>query len=165
MEILYTRAPVESGEFLRKVLEKYCGGPVRIERTPNGKPYLPQEGAPKFNLTHTDGLIAVAIGKEEVGLDAERERLFENRAILGRLTPDERREDPWTVWTAKESYIKFRGATLAAMYRRLVYREGVLYEDGTALDVFLRRFSLAGCTLCLCTAVPVPLSLAELKEL
>ena len=162
MKIYYTRAPVESGAFLENVLAREYGGPAKLVRTADGKPYLDAPGAPKFSLTHTEGLTAVAIGPCEVGLDAEKKRPRNIRAVLARCTLAEQREDFLTLWTAKESYVKFRGATLASLYRHLVYADGVLYEDGSPLPLSLCHFGLAGCILCLCTAEPVEVTPIEL---
>ncbi len=160
MKIYYTRTPAEG--FLREALAREYDGPIRLLRTNRGKPYLPEADAPKFSLTHTDGLLAVAIGPREVGLDAEKRAPRNVQAVLARLTPAERREDFFALWTAKESFIKYCGNTLAVMYRRLVYADGVLLLDGIPQAVSLQHFELAGCTLCLCTAAPEETNFLEL---
>lgn len=123
--------------------------------TGNGKPYFAAPEAPKFNLTHTEGLTAVAVGDCEVGLDAERRTPRALHALIKKLSPREREEDFFKLWTAKESYIKFCGGTLASMLKRLAYFGGTLYENGVPVHAALRHFELCGCTLCLCTQSPV----------
>ncbi|HEY9720739.1 MAG TPA: 4'-phosphopantetheinyl transferase superfamily protein [Oscillatoriaceae cyanobacterium] len=82
----------------------------------------------RFNLTHTPGLLAIAIAEgREVGLDAEdatrpgalesiAHRYFAPRELADLLAlPDAhaRRERFFALWTLKESYIKARGLGLA----------------------------------------------------
>lgn len=80
-----------------------------------------------FNLSHTDGLLAVAVAAEpEVGIDVERSDRLEIGVDLARryfslsevaglaiLSPDEQRRRFFDLWTLKESYIKARGLGLA----------------------------------------------------
>jgi 4'-phosphopantetheinyl transferase len=96
----------------------------------HGRPVLATlpDGAPdlRFNLTHTDGLIAcaVTIGRE-VGVDAENisrtlthdvaERFFSPREVadLHALPVADQAVVFFDYWTLKESYIKARGLGLA----------------------------------------------------
>jgi 4'-phosphopantetheinyl transferase len=96
----------------------------------HGRPVLATlpDGAPdlRFNLTHTDGLVAcaVTIGRE-VGVDAENinrtlthdiaERFFSSREVadLHALPAAEQAVVFFDYWTLKESYIKARGLGLA----------------------------------------------------
>ncbi len=149
MVIYYTTEKTESGEFLKNVLAKH-GGTSQILRTENGKPYL-EKGECAFNLADTDGLVAVAVGAQRVGLDAERRKPRKFDAILARLTPAEREEDFFELWTAKEAYVKYRGGTLARDLPDLKYEKGVLYFKDAPTDVIIKHFCLEGCTLCLCT--------------
>jgi 4'-phosphopantetheinyl transferase len=95
-----------------------------------GRPELAgPEGAPplRFNLAHTDGLIACAVAWDrEIGVDVEdaaRERPtleiagdffspFEHEALC-RAPQSERRDRFFDYWTLKEAYIKARGMGLA----------------------------------------------------
>lgn len=87
-----------------------------------------QAGAPRleFNLSHTAGLVAVAITRgRHVGVDVERvtrvvmegvaERHFAEAEVrdLGRLPPADRPRAFFEYWTLKEAYIKARGKGLA----------------------------------------------------
>jgi 4'-phosphopantetheinyl transferase len=96
----------------------------------HGRPVLATlpDGAPdlRFNLTHTDGLIAcaVTIGRE-VGVDVESinrtlthdvaERFFSPREVadLHALPAEDQPVVFFDYWTLKESYIKARGLGLA----------------------------------------------------
>lgn len=155
MNIYYTFAPVTTEELLAEAMRRAGavkdGAPLPpVLRTANGKPYFGGD-LPRFSLTHTAGLTAIAVGEREMGLDAERRTLREFGHIAARLTPAERAEDFLKLWTAKEAYVKFRGGTLAAMLRRLVYENGVLFEDGKPAEAAFRHFALGDFILCLCT--------------
>lgn len=98
---------------------------------PHGRPQLAARpaGAPdlRFNLSHTDGLVACALtAGRDVGVDVENlnrrivhenipERFFSAREVADlRALPSE--EQPlvfFDYWTLKESYIKARGLGLA----------------------------------------------------
>ena len=127
-ECLVTRALV------RTTLSRYCPEVVpaawQFVEVGNGRP----EPAPwstqlplRFNLSHTDGLIACAVTlNRAIGVDVESlERRGETVAIAERYfapsevralhaQPTERqRERFFGYWTLKESYIKARGLGLA----------------------------------------------------
>lgn len=117
----------------RLALARYTGGdPASLEFdvNPYGKPFLcARAGAPcpGFNLSHTHGMVALAIGREpDVGVDVEDTaragdwarlagNVFteEERAGLGRLPPAERQRRFYELWTLKEAYIKARGMGLS----------------------------------------------------
>ena len=149
VKIFYTTQPENSGEFLRRVLA-LCGVDEPILRTSNGKPYL-ASGACRFSLTHTEGLLAVAVSAQEVGLDAEYNRPRAAGAYQKRLTPAEQDEVFWELWTAKEAYIKYRGETLARLLNRLRYEQGMLFDGTMSVDAVLKHVQLENCTLCVCT--------------
>ena len=118
---------------VRSVLSGYTGVPPaawRFAADPNGKPAVAApagHGAFRFNLTHTDGLVAcaVAVGRE-VGVDAEDierrgdpENLARHyfaaaeNAQLARVPAGRRRELFFRFWTLKEAYLKARGLGLS----------------------------------------------------
>jgi 4'-phosphopantetheinyl transferase len=114
---------------LRDLLGKYLHcAPRSIEFVygPYGKPALASDAlrpAICFNLSHSHGLAAVAIGQErEVGIDVEliraefaseaiAKRYFSAREIdeLSRLPAELRTEGFFLCWTRKEAYIKAKG--------------------------------------------------------
>jgi 4'-phosphopantetheinyl transferase len=102
----------------------------RFDTNPHGCPSVvgAQAGSPplSFNLSHTHGLVAVAIARgRRVGVDVERvdrtvtegvaERQFAPAevAALRALPADERLRTFFDYWTLKEAYIKARGLGLA----------------------------------------------------
>lgn len=164
MNVYFTAAPIASERAIEAVLrsEGLEGLGPTISRTANGKPYFTAPNAPKFNLTHTDGLTAVAIGDMEVGIDAERIQPRKLDALRARLSEEERREDFYTLWTAKEAYIKFRGGTIAGMLPSLSFRRGTLFENGRPVEAWLEHVNLAGCTVCVCLERRAPLRVLPL---
>lgn len=150
MDVFYTTKPVKSADFLLLILTR-CGVIApKILRTPNGKPYLDGD-ALYFNVTHTEGLTAVAVCGQEVGLDAERRTERRSGALKARLTPLEREEDFFELWTAKEAYVKFRGETLARMLPSLTYERKSLFLNSHPIPAFFKHFQLGEHTLCVCT--------------
>ncbi len=86
------------------------------------------EGAPplRFNLSHTDGLIACVVADRDAGVDVERldrardliaiaDRFFSplETAALHALPAPSQHHRFFEYWTLKESYIKARGMGLA----------------------------------------------------
>jgi 4'-phosphopantetheinyl transferase len=104
----------------------------------HGRPELAERpaGAPdlRFNLTHTEGLVAcaVTIGRE-VGIDVEcigrrmthdvPERFFSPREVadLRALPADDQDTVFFDYWTLKEAYIKARGLGLALPLRQFTF--------------------------------------------
>jgi 4'-phosphopantetheinyl transferase len=111
----YAAVPPAEWAFIANV----HGRPEILDRAP-GVPDL------RFNLSHTDGLIAcaVTIGRE-VGVDVEHIQRHMTHDVAGRffaprevndlkaLSEDEQQRVFFDYWTLKEAYIKARGFGLA----------------------------------------------------
>lgn len=80
----------------------------------------------RFNLSHTEGLVVLAVAETDVGVDVEwldrpgrtvelADRYFApaETAALRALPVDQQRDRFFDLWTLKESYIKARGLGLA----------------------------------------------------
>ena len=102
-----------------KFVANRYGRPEILDR-PKGIPDL------RFNISHTDGLVACAITVgREVGVDVEHIQRRLRHDIAGRffaptevedlraLPPDEQERVFFDYWTLKEAYIKARGMGLA----------------------------------------------------
>lgn len=119
---------------LRIVLSHYTGiAPARLNFAANayGRPELVtsvEEPRLRFNLSHTHGLIAVAVCRRYyIGVDVEcalgpSENLLDvaarffsplETAVLGRLPSGERGRRFLQIWTLKEAYVKARGLGLS----------------------------------------------------
>lgn len=119
---------------VRSVLAGYLQqSPEQLRFTHNryGKPELdhslqPRLHALRFNLSHTRGLIALAVTVDaEVGVDVEAtsrkvevqalaDRFFapSEASLLRETAPDLQRELFFRLWTLKEAYVKARGLGL-----------------------------------------------------
>lgn len=99
-------------------------------RTEAGKPFVTGPGHAAdlhFNLSHTDGLVACAVGTSAVGIDVEAlergtdilatvHRAFAPRELVP--APDARRAVE--LWTVKEAYLKGLGTGIARHLDRFV---------------------------------------------
>jgi 4'-phosphopantetheinyl transferase len=118
---------------VRTTLSRYAAVPPlawEFARNAHGRPHVaaPAEGCDLlFNLSHTDGLVALAIGRAcEFGIDVEH---MPRRVEAAELAPRffappeaahvvaasgaEQRDRFFAFWTLKEAYIKARGMGLA----------------------------------------------------
>jgi 4'-phosphopantetheinyl transferase len=120
---------------VRTTLSRYedvAPGAWRFEAGEHGRPSIRVPNSLLFfNLTHTAGLVAVAVATEpEVGLDVEGvspervspelcKRVFSPDEVseLNRLPASEQPGRFFDLWTLKESYIKARGLGLAVPLR------------------------------------------------
>ena len=147
LRYLVTRALV------RTVLSRYDAvAPAAWEFTQNayGRPEIaPGHGLPalRFNLSHTRGLIALAVGgARTLGVDVENlavrqpsegiaEHFFSAAevAALGALPPAQRGGRFFEYWTFKEAYIKARGMGLSLPLDRFSFHlDGA---DAVSLEV------------------------------
>jgi len=122
---------------VRAVLARYLGcRPERIAygRETGGKPVLnsaPVEGAGiTFNLSHSHGRMVLAVARDvPVGTDVElvrqdvdvtslAKRFYSpvESARLCRLSPDERRQEFYRCWVAKEAVLKGQGIGLPSLH-------------------------------------------------
>ena len=127
------RAFVMTRAHVRTMLSRYAAVAAadwRFVENEHGRPEIfdRPEGAPdlRFNISHTDGLIAcaVTIGRE-VGVDVEHIGRHLTHDVAGRffapaevtdlrlLPPDDQQRVFFDYWTLKEAYIKARGFGLA----------------------------------------------------
>lgn len=118
---------------LRTVLSKYADVPPeawRFVTNDYGRPEIDEPAEArwlKFNLSHTNGLIALIVARDrDVGVDVEdrdrrgrllnvADRFFSPSEVeaLHALPEEEQLERFFLYWTLKESYIKARGMGLA----------------------------------------------------
>lgn len=121
---------VASRAFLRTTLGRYLGidaWQVKFRSTSHGKPELAGDSAVQFNLSHTEGLVAIAVARAgAVGVDVERirnevevlelaHRFFSKKeaAWVRSKIGQERVAAFFSCWTAKEAYVKARGGGLS----------------------------------------------------
>ncbi len=108
----------------RKLTGGYLGLPYTVEEGKNGKPGFKEEGAPFFNISHTDNVTVVAISDRSVGIDIEGKRnatkcmvkkafgTDDAEWIESASSSEERDERFLRAWTLKEAYLKMKGEKL-----------------------------------------------------
>ncbi len=102
-------------------------GELRFATAADGKPRLLAGRGIEFNLTHSAGLVLLAVARERpVGIDVERLRPSmdvlgvarlalppaEAAALAALADPGERRAAFFRCWTRKEAYLKARAEAL-----------------------------------------------------
>ena len=99
----------------------------RFSKNKYGRPEILGNSPLRFNLSHTDGLIACAVViKQDIGVDVENigrqaggidiaNRFFSSQEAqdLNAVPESQKRERFFDYWTLKESYIKARGMGLS----------------------------------------------------
>jgi 4'-phosphopantetheinyl transferase len=126
----------------RTVLSKYVDIAPRDWRfisNDYGRPSIAAEHAAargiEFNLSHTDGLVVMAVTRERsIGVDVENTRTREvdigiadwffapEEVVALRTLPDEQQQQRFfEYWTLKESYIKARGMGLSIPLKRFAF--------------------------------------------
>lgn len=155
IDIYYTYASVDSERFTKFILAKYYNIPdAEFAKTINGKPYLKNDKV-FFNASHSKGLLALAVGKKEVGLDIESLSGKPRPAELNKFTLREKYEimtlaDFYIHWTARESYIKYVAGSLASMWRRVEFYGKHVYFLNKPADVNVIQFTLDGYAFSVC---------------
>ena len=155
LDIFYTYEKMQSDDFIRLVLSRYYNiTNPSICKSFHGKPYL--EGRKiHFNLSHSKGLTALAVGKKRVGLDCEGLTGKARPAVLAKFSERERAEifstqDFYAHWTARESYVKFYGESLAAWWRKVEFFDKKIWFCGAQTDAKISQFELEGYVFSIC---------------
>ena len=128
---------------LRKGVSDYS-----IEKTANGKPYL--SGNPMhFNISHSNGMTAVCVSDCEVGIDIQEIKQINPKIAQRFFTENEYEyflqhgpEGFFTIWTRKESLLKYLGSTLA---------DGISKYDVFSQNIYFFERQIKNCRLCICT--------------
>ena len=155
LELYYTLDPIGSDEFIRFILRRYYNIPnPTICKTIHGKPYLLKSKI-CFNLTHSKGLTALAVGKHQIGFDCESLSGKPRPAVLSKFTEREKGEiltvqDFYRHWTARESYIKYLGEQLAALWRKVEFYRGHIYLRGELTDAHITQFEMDNYVFSIC---------------
>lgn len=116
---------------VRITLGRYLDAPpeaLRFTRNKHGRPELGDGHPLRFNVSHSGGLIALAVAwRREIGIDVENTRAspddddvakehfspLEFADYLRQPTPEQRHTRFLEFWTLKEAYLKARGTGLA----------------------------------------------------
>jgi len=126
------------------LLKQYCqenGYETEITYGNDGKPYI-QNNPFFFNISHSDGIVAVAFDNDEVGMDIEKIKDVD-QDIAGILYSDIEKEKYSTLltesktfykaWVMKESYTKMLGKGLYIEFKDLTLN---LEEDNSTINEY-----------------------------
>ncbi len=152
-----------------------------IIRTEAGRPYIASSSL-DFNVTHTDGLVAVAIGQCKLGIDAEKiepaadlmdlaGKYFtaSEYSWLSKLDSQKQVECFYAIWTAKESVIKAVGSGFSIApdtFSVVTDREDRLASTVSLAGQTWRLLPLpdtAGCKIALCADTPFEFTIREVN--
>ena len=134
---------------LKKALADLGINNFEIEVGENGKPFLKNNKNIFFNISHTDGGVAVVADKSPVGIDIQdilpvREGVIERcfseneREIISKSNSPER--EFTRLWTLKESAVKFNGETVAELKNYCFENSGKSFEKyGKNFTTFERK--------------------------
>ena len=151
VKIYYTFDKRDTNEFIKSIFLKYYNIPnAEICKSKNGKPYI--KNGIFFNAAHSGDVLAVAVSDKEVGLDCELKNKKMRTAVLKRFSEKERGEiktdeDFILHWTAKESFIKFLGGTLAHDLKNVEFINGEIFYLGKKQPIFLLRTEISNYTI------------------
>ncbi len=96
-----------------------------INRGKYGKPYFSKSKDIFFNISHTDGVTAIAFSNKEIGIDVEIVGYFNEKIIERFYSYNEKKEiqasgeDKYLqkikaveIWTRKEAFVKKKGSSI-----------------------------------------------------
>lgn len=134
---------------LKKALADFEINYFEIEVGENGKPFLKNSENIFFNISHTDGGVAVAADKKPVGIDIQdilpvREGVIErcfSENEKERISKSNSPEKEFTrLWTLKESAVKCNGKTVADLKNYCFETSGKTFEKyGRNFTTFERK--------------------------
>lgn len=116
----------------------------KFYRNDHGKPFLVGDKL-FFSLSHSFDTIALAVSESPVGLDVESLRANKKHAAVSQRFSAREQEDILDErsflnnWTAKESYVKYKGVSLLPLLSSLEFFGSALYESGQKIDISLQN--------------------------
>lgn len=126
---------------------------VVLKEGEHGKPYIDGYSEWQFNISHTIGMIAIAVSDKPIGIDIEKiqkqdlriaERFFpspECNYINEAESDAEKSKRFLEVWTKKEAYIKFTGEGMS----RPISSFNVFDIPAKNQTIFLDEYILSVC--------------------
>ena len=138
---LFIKEQLGSNLLLNDILENtYFLDPKEIEYVYNesGKPYLKDKNL-YFSLSHSNGIVALTVSKEEIGLDielikpvkdalAKRIMTTEEYNIYNTLDKNKKITYFYEVWTSKEAYVKKLGTSITLTPSNIEIDEDILIK-------------------------------------
>lgn len=118
---------------------------VVVKRSTFGKPFLVHHSV-HFNISHSGSWVVCAVGDSMLGIDVEEVKAIDYRSIYNSFSTaeieyldtirksEDRREQFYKLWTAKESFVKYCGTGLSYPF------------DSFSIDVVDENIALVSCT-------------------
>jgi len=170
---------------LRHILHKdfsYKNEEIEILKGDKGKPYV-KGSSIHYNISHAGDYVACAFSKQEIGIDVEQikeidfkiaKRFFstcEYEDLLAKKT-DERLDYFFTLWTLKESYIKWLGSGLSTPLNSFFFAvtdNGISFTDTNhGATPFFKQYPVDDYKLSVCCTTddfPDKISMISLAEM
>ena len=138
---LFIKEQLGSNLLLNDILENnYFEDIKKLEYIYNesGKPYLKDKNL-YFSLSHSNGIVALTVSKEEIGLDielikpvkdalAKRIMTTEEYNIYNSLDKNKKITYFYEVWTSKEAYVKKIGSSITLTLSNIEIDEDILIK-------------------------------------
>ena len=109
-------------KLLSYVLEKYYKiNSFQLGKGEHGKPYLENVQGINFNISHCRGLVVCGVSENDIGVDVEYFRRFDEKVMERIFSPSEKEyvlssdaagENFFRIWTLKEALGKYIGTGL-----------------------------------------------------
>lgn len=128
---------------------------IEIKTDVYGKPYITGYEQWHFSITHTAGMIGIAVSDEQVGIDVEKihsadlriaKRFFTDQEYLRIENSENKDRCFFEIWTKKEAYLKYTGKGLRTPLRcfdvfELAHKFESFEEDGYMYSVCHNRIN------------------------
>ena len=141
---------------------------IKLSKNESGKPYI--KGYPiHFNISHAGDFVVCAFSEQEVGIDIEQirdveldiaKRFFCQREYVDLLAQNQANQLDYfySLWTLKESYIKFLGTGLSTPLDSFCFtisETGISFVDNNRKTTpFFKQFFIEGYKLAVCSTTP-----------
>lgn len=139
--LLFIKEQLGSNLLLNDILENNYFKDINLLEyvyNESGKPYLKDDNL-YFSLSHSNGIVALTVSKEEIGLDIElikpvkdsvAKRIMNDREynIYSSLDKNKKITYFYEVWTSKEAYVKKLGTTISLNPSNIEIDEDILIK-------------------------------------
>lgn len=131
---------------------------IHIEKGKYGKPYIKAYPEFKYNISHSGEYVAIAYGREEVGIDIEcirekdlkiAKRCFHEDEYAYIIQSEfEQNERFFEIWTMKEAYLKYTGQGINIPLDSFVVEPDKLKIRDMDVDLAIKRTDEIIVTIC-----------------
>jgi len=141
---------------------------IAFSKSNKGKPYV-KDSPVHFNISHAGDFVVCAFSEQEVGIDIEQIRAIDDLDLTKRyfhkceyedllvLNASRRLDYFFSLWTLKESYMKWLGDGMSIPLNSFFFK--ITADDISMVDTnrdfspFFKQYSVDGYSLSLCSAV------------